>query len=473
MRVLRSCVLAAGLAALAAAPVRADVKLPAVFGDHMVLQQQTKLKFWGTADAGEEVTVTVGESKAAAKANEDGKWLIELPALEAGGPHQVSVKGNNEILLKDVLVGEVWVCSGQSNMQWAVSQSDNPQEEIAAANHPQIRLFQVTRKVADQPQADVQGQWQGCSPETVAGFSAVGYFFGRKLQQELGVPVGLINSSWGGTIAEAWTSRPTLESDADYAEILNRAANFNPQNPNQASVLWNGMLAPIVPFAIRGAIWYQGESNVSRAEQYAKLFPAMIQDWRKNWGQGDFAFAFVQLAPFRYGNLDPREMAELREAQMAALKLPHSGVAVTTDIGNVKDIHPKNKQEVGRRLALWALANTYGKDDVVFSGPIFERAVVEGDKIRVHFQHVGGGLTTRDGKAPSDFTIAAEDGEFVPAQAVIDGETVVVSSEQVKNPVAVRYAWRDDAEPNLANKEGLPASPFRTDNFELLTKGRR
>ncbi len=473
MRVLRSCVLAAGLAALAAASVRADVKLPAVFGDHMVLQQQTKLKFWGTADAGEEVTVTVGKSKASAKANEDGKWLIELPALEAGGPHQVSVKGNNEILLKDVLVGEVWVCSGQSNMQWAVSQSDNPQEEIAAANHPQIRLFQVTRKVADQPQADVQGQWQACSPETVAGFSAVGYFFGRKLQQELGVPVGLINSSWGGTIAEAWTSRPTLESDADYAEILKRAANFNPQNPNQASVLWNGMLAPIVPFAIRGAIWYQGESNVSRAEQYAKLFPAMIQDWRKNWGQGDFAFAFVQLAPFRYGNLDPREMAELREAQMAALQLPHTGVAVTTDIGNVKDIHPKNKQEVGRRLALWALANTYGKDDVVFSGPIFEKAVVEGDKIRVHFTHVGGGLTTRDGKAPSDFTIAAEDGEFVPAQAVIDGETVVVSSEQVKNPVAVRYAWRDDAEPNLANKEGLPASPFRTDRFELLTKGRR
>jgi sialate O-acetylesterase len=455
------------------APARADVKLPAVFGDHMVLQQQAKLPVWGTADAGEEVTVSIGDRSASAKADENGRWKVTLDALDAGGPLQMTIKGNNEIVIKDVLVGEVWVCSGQSNMQWSVAQSANPEEEIANAKHPQIRLLQVARKVANEPQSDIQGHWQVCSPETAAGFSAVGYFFGRKLQEELGVPVGLVNSSWGGTIAEAWTSRPTLESDDDFAEILKRAENFNASNPNQASVLWNGMIAPIVPFAIRGAIWYQGESNVDRAEQYAELFPAMITDWRENWEQGDFPFYFVQLAPYRYGNKDPRAMAELRESQMAALELPNTGMAATVDIGNVKDIHPKNKQEVGRRLALAALAETYGQDDLVYSGPIYQKAEKQGDKIRIHFEHVGGGLVTRDGKAPSDFTIAGEDGEFVPAEATIDGDTVIVSSDQVKSPAAVRFAWRDDAEPNLMNKDGLPATPFRTDEFKMVTSGKR
>lgn len=476
MRLLRflPALLAVWGLVLANSPARADVKLPAVFGDHMVLQQKAPLKFWGSAEPGEEVTVSAGDRSASAKAGDDGKWRVELQPLEAGSaPLQVIVKGKNEIVLKDVLVGEVWVCSGQSNMEWSVRASDNPEEEIAKADHPQIRLFQVAHQISDKPQENATGQWQTCSPQTVPNFTAVGYFFGRKLQEELGAPVGLIQSAWGGTIAEAWTSKPTLESDEDFAEILKRAATFNPQNPNQASVLWNGMLAPIVPFTIRGAIWYQGESNVSRAEQYAELFPAMITDWRKNWGQGDFPFYFVELAPFRYGNMDPRAMAELRESQMAAFKLPNTGMAATVDIGNVKDIHPKNKQEVGRRLALNALALTYGKDDLVYSGPIFEKAEKDGDKMRVSFKHVGGGLTTRDGQAPRDFTIAAANGEFVPAEAKIDGATVVVSSEQVKEPVAVRYAWRDDAEPNLSNKEGLPASPFRSDKFDLVTKGQR
>ncbi|MBW3597434.1 MAG: sialate O-acetylesterase, partial [Planctomycetes bacterium] len=219
--------------------------------------------------------------------------------------------------------------------------------------------------------------------------------------------------------------------------------------------------------------WYQGESNVSRAEQYAELFPAMITDWRKNWGKGEFPFYFVQLAPFRYGNQDPRAMAELRESQMAALELENTGMAATVDIGNVKDIHPKNKQEVGRRLALAALANTYGQDDLVYSGPIFQKAEKEGSAIRIHFDHVGGGLTTRDGKSPTDFAIAGEDGEFVPAEARIDGDTVIVSSSEIENPEQVRFAWRDDAEPNLMNQEGLPASPFRTDDLEMVTAGRR
>jgi sialate O-acetylesterase len=500
---------------LAAASASADVRLPSVIGDHMVLQQGTSAPIWGWAEPGETVTVTLGPCKASATACDRGKWMVNLDAMESGGPHRMTVRGKNTITLEDVLVGEVWVCSGQSNMQWPVSASTNAEEEIAAADYPRLRLFTVARKTADAPRDDCEGSWAACTPETVPGFSAVAYFFGRYLHKELDVPVGLVNTSWGGTPAEAWTSldaqqgvpelEPTLarwnqqisqydpqaaqqryekaleawKQAADKAKPEGKPAPRRPRapsnpadSPHRPASLYNGMIAPLIPFAIRGAIWYQGESNASRAEQYLTLFPAMIRNWRDKWGQGDFPFLFVQLAPYRYGNADPRNCAELREAQRLTLEtVPNTGMAVTTDIGNVQDIHPKNKQDVGRRLALWALAKTYGQD-LVYSGPLYESMSVEGDKIRVRFTHTGGGLVAKGGPL-THFTIAGKDGEFVPATATIEGETVVVHSDQVSDPVAVRFGWRDDAEPHLFNEAGLPASPFRTDEFAMVTAGAR
>jgi len=462
-----------GLALAASAPkVWAEVKLPKILGDNMVLQQQTEVRIWGWADPEEEVTVQFQDQKASTKADAQGRWLVKLRTPEAGGPYELAVAGkNNRLTLRNVLVGEVWVGSGQSNMQWPVSRSDNAQEEIAAAKYPKIRLFSVAHKISDKPLDDCEGAWVECSPETVGGFSAVAYFFGRHLHKELGVPVGLINSSWGGTICEAWTSREALQADEDFKPILDRGKQFNPKNPNQPSVLFNAMIHPILPFVIRGALWYQGESNVGRAAQYKKLFPTMIQDWRKAWQVGDFPFYYVQLAPFRYGKAQPECLAELWEAQLQTLRLPNTGMAVITDIGNIKDIHPTNKQEVGRRLALWALAKIHGKQ-VVYSGPLYDGYTVEGNKIRIKFQHADDGLVCK-GDRLTHFTIAGEDKKFVPAEAVIDGSTVVVSSPQVDKPVAVRFGWEDTAEPNLFNKAGLPASPFRTDTFPMVTEGNK
>jgi len=450
----------------------AEVKLPKILGDNMVLQQQTEVRIWGWADPEEEVTVQFQDQKVSTKADTKGRWLVKLRTPEAGGPYEVQVAGkSNRITLRNVLVGEVWIGSGQSNMQWPVSRSDNAQQEIAAAKYPKIRLFTVAHKISETPLDDCEGAWVECSPETVGGFSAVAYFFGRHLHKELGVPVGLINSSWGGTICEAWTSREALQADEDFKPILDRGKQFNPKNPNQPSVLFNAMIHPILPFVIRGALWYQGESNVGRAAQYKKLFPTMIQDWRKRWQIGDFPFYYVQLAPFRYGKAQPECLPELWEAQLQTLRLPNTGMAVITDIGNIKDIHPTNKQEVGRRLALWALAKIHGKQ-VVYSGPLYDGYTVEGNKIRIKFQHADDGLVCK-GDRLTHFTIAGEDKKFVPAEAVIDGSTVVVSSPQVAKPVAVRFGWEDTAEPNLFNKAGLPASPFRTDNFPMVTEGNK
>jgi sialate O-acetylesterase len=467
-RTVKTLALLAALA-MVSASARADVRLPKIFGEHMVLQQQLPIQVWGWADAGEKVTVTLGDRSATATACEKGKWSVKLDPVNAGGPYKLKVAGKNELVLDDVLVGEVWVGSGQSNMEWPVHASVNAGQEVAAAKYPNIRLFTVAKNVAENPVDDVQGAWAECSPETVPGFSAALYFFGRKLHGELNVPVGLVNSSWGGTLCEAWTSKEGLSGDPDFQPILQRAAQFQAGNPNQASVLYNGMIYPILPFSIRGAIWYQGESNRDRAVQYTKLFPAMITDWRKQWKEGDFPFLFVQLAPFIYGN-NPSFLAELWEAQFKTLSLPNTGMAVITDITELKDIHPKNKQDVGLRLALWALAKTYGKD-LVYSGPLYKEMKIEGDKIRLSFDHLGGGLVAKGGPLKF-FTIAGEDGNFVPAEAVIDGESIVVSSAQVTKPVAVRFAWQEDAEPNLFNQAGLPASPFRTDNLPLLTAGR-
>ena len=468
------------LAALFAAPVRGEIKLPKLFSDHMVLQRETEANLWGWAAPGEEVKIALGDSTATAKADDSGKWKAKLKTPAAGGPFELSFKGSNEITLKDVYVGEVWIASGQSNMEWTVAASANPQEEAANAKYPTIRMIKVQKVPAEKPVDDIPvdpgtkkttptSGWAVCAPDTAPSYSAVGYYFARYLQQELKVPVGIINTSWGGTVCEAWTSQEALAGVPSLKYMADRKPEVGPgkQNPNQPTVLYNGMLAPVVPYSIKGAIWYQGESNVGRADEYRTLFPTMIADWRQRFGQGDFPFLFVQLAPYKYDG--STKLAELWDSQLKTLALSkNTGMCVTTDITNINDIHPKNKQDVGKRLALWALANNYGQKDLVYSGPLYDSHEIEGSKIRIKFKH-GAGLMAKDEKPLTHFQIAGEDQKFVEAKAEIDGDTLVVSSETVQKPVAVRFAWSPIAEPNLFNKAGLPASPFRTDDWKLTT----
>ena len=460
-RLVRGAVLA-WMVVAGASTTWAAVRLPAVIGDNMVLQRGRAVPIWGWADPGEQVTVTLARRTAVTKAADDGRWKVAFKELPPRQPLEMTVQGSSgsTLTLKNILVGEVWVASGQSNMELPVKVAKEAKREIAAADYPNIRLFTVVKKKAAEPQTDCKGKWVECGPKTVGDFSAVAYYFGRQLYRDLNVPIGLIHTSWGGTPAEFWTSRRALEADPALKSLA-RGEN---------SCLYNGMIAPLIPYAIRGAIWYQGESNVGRAYQYRELFPAMIANWRRDWGQGDFPFGFVQLAPYRYGKIDPARWAELCEAQRMTLdRVPNTGMAVTVDIGNVQDIHPKNKQEVGRRLALWALAKVYGRK-LIYSGPLYKSMAVEGDKVRLDFEHVGSGLTASDGKPLSEFTIAGRDGKFVHATAQIEGDSIVVHSGAVPQPVAVRFAWRDNAQPNLANKEGLPASPFRTDAWKRATQ---
>jgi sialate O-acetylesterase len=479
-------------------PAYARARLPAIFGSHMVLQRDKPIKIWGWADPGEKVFVSYAAEWAAkdgdasggslAIANKNGEWSVTIRKLPAGAKVTIRIKaGDTKTELKDILVGEVWVCSGQSNMEWSVAASNDAKKEIAAANHPQIRLFHVPRRPAGMPEKDVRAQWAACSPKSIPRFSAVAYFFGRHLQQQLKVPIGLVATSWGGTRIEPWTpvegfesveqlkkSADTIKSiNASYSKILKSAKSLNQEPPKHPLAthghptgLYNGMVAPLVPFAIRGAIWYQGESNRHDGAEYALKMRALINGWRKVWGQGDFPFYYVQLAPYRYGKEDPTILARCWEAQTDVLKMKNTGMAVTVDIGNVGNIHPKNKQDVGKRLALWALAKDYGQKDLVYSGPLYKSMKVESDAIRLSFDHVGAGLVARDGKPLSWFEIAGKDGKFVKADAKIDGGTVIVSSPAVTNPRHVRFAWSMLAEPNLSNKEGLPASPFRTKRAE-------
>jgi len=639
------------------------LRLPSIFGDHMVLQCNMPVPVWGWAEPNEEVAVILkGKLHRVTKANSNGRWMVKLPPQPAGGPHELIVRTRGEtIRFTDVLFGEVWICSGQSNMEWPVALAQNPEQEISNANFPQIRFFIVEKSVALEPQSDCKGKWEVCSPETVRTFSAVGYFFGREIHQQLKVPVGLIGTYWGGTPAESWTDLKTLESDPDFKPILKRlprdqrtllmlkekyeqamaewlekvslrdtenkgdklgwaSPDFNdsnwltmnlpqvwervspdmnfdgavwfrkvvmipdewagkdlvlslgpiddfdttyfngeqigstgPETPNSWMVprryrvpgelvkaganliairvfdqrgeggfrgipeqmrleladgsenlislsgewkfkiefarpaskippqpqspinswtptaLFNAMVAPLVPYAIRGVIWYQGESNVGQAYQYRKLFPALISSWRKAWGY-KFPFLFVQLANFLERKPEPTESAwaELREAQLLTLKtVPKTGMAVAIDIGEANDIHPRNKQDVGKRLALAALAIAY-EQKIVYSGPIYRSMRIEGNKIRIFFNHVGSGLVAK-GENLTGFAIAGEDRKFVWANAKIEGNTVVVWSEQVPKPVAVRYGWADNPDCNLYNKEGLPASPFRTDDWPGVT----
>jgi sialate O-acetylesterase len=448
----------------------ADVKVHGLFTDHMVLQRDMKVPVWGTADPGEMVTVTIGDKRATATADDKGKWMVTFEPLKAGGPLSLTAKGKQSgVELTDVLVGEVWICSGQSNMEWSLKQTRDPQDVIANSKNDRIRLFDVPKKPNASPQTALGdpyaekgrqfGKWLQCEPQTVPTFSAVGYYFGRKLEKDLGVPIGLINSSWGGTAAERWTSKPVLESNPEFDDILK-----NPKT--NASNLYNGMIVPLEPLAFRGVIWYQGESNANKPKQYFHLMNAMIKNWRDDWKIGNFPFLTVQLAPFEPGKNWP----ELREAQLyTSMVVPKSAMAVITDGGDPKapkDIHPKDKAIVGERLALAAEGMAYGKKGD-YIGPRFDKLKVDGDKAVLSFKHTAGGLKAK-GDVLTGFTIAGNDGKFVKGEATIIENTVVVRSPEVPQPTAVRYGWEAYPVCNLYNAEGLPATPFRTDVPDYL-----
>jgi sialate O-acetylesterase len=636
----------------------ASLQLPKILGDHMVLQQKSFAKIWGWTQPAQEVKITTSWNEKIYRvfSDQEGNWQVRVATGKAGGPYTVTIQADSTRVLKDILLGEVWICSGQSNMEFQLHRAETAEDEIAQSDFPEIRLFTVEKHIATRPARDLNGSWQSCSPESSKDFSAVGYFFGKMLHQELGVPVGLVNSSWGGTPSESWTSKEMLATFGDFDDQLEalysmrdedllkarqeqqrietsikeqqdfdnqenigfikgwmnagfddaawgsiacpaewstleetgmiegvvwmrheisipeawigkdltlelgpvdemdvsyingvevgsnreiskwnvpriyqipatlvssdklqlaiRIVNTHAQggifgkaeelkiypgngqkfdpvflagqwkykiaysfpeipmvfNSHTPSVLYNGMLYPMKNMAIKGAIWYQGESNETRAMQYRSIFPGMIEDWRASWNQGDFPFYFVQIAPYNYGP-EPTS-AELREAQLLTLsKVKHTGMAVVMDIGNPEDIHPTNKRDVGKRLALWALAKDYGKN-LVYSGPLFREQIIEDGKIRVSFNNAGSGLVSKGGPL-SHFEIAGPDQVYHAAEAVIDGGSILVSSSEVPSPVAVRYGWSNTAEPNLFNMEGLPASSFSTDSWKRITEGNK
>ncbi len=450
------------------------MRLPGLFGEGMVLQRDTKLVLRGWAEAGETVTVELAGESATAVAGEEGRWSVTMGPFAASAGLTLAVTGRSRVTVEDVAVGEVWLCSGQSNMQWPVQASEGGGE--VKEPDPRLRLFTVPVQAADAPATDVQGRWSSADETSAPGFSAVAYWFGRKLREDLGVPVGLIQSCLGGTPAEAWTSRDVLASDPLLQPILaSWAAGTAGRNPaHRPAGLFHAMIAPLAPYAMRGVLWYQGESNAARAEQYRVLFPALIRDWRRTWGRGDFPFLFVQLANFgkRVPDPGPSAWAELREAQRLALELPHTGMAVAIDIGDAADIHPRNKREVARRLHLVARDVAYGGEGMICTGPRYWDHEVEENRIVVRLRDGGGGLRATDGLALRGFAVAGEDRVWRWAEARIDGFSVVVSHPDVPRPLAVRYAWADNPDCNLGNSEGLPASPFRTDDWPLTTAGR-
>ena len=477
--------LTASLVTISGGLARADVTLPSIIGDGMVLQRDMPAPIWGWADPGEKVSVSFAGQTKSVNAGDNGKWMVKLDAMKANTSEQtLTVKGNNTVTLGDVLVGEVWICSGQSNMEWSVGNSLNAKEEIAAADHPMIHLFNVPGHItSDKPQEKGPGQWAVCSPQSIKGFSAVGYFFGRRLNQELNVPIGLVGSNWGGTRIEPWVSLDGFRSVPELAQLATEVEKLWTEggkvNGRTPSAIYNAMINPLAPYAMRGGIWYQGESNGNEGISYHHKKTALINGWRKLFNP-DLAFYWVQLADFQKASDNPAGgdgWANLREAQRTSLNIDNTGMAVIHDIGNAKDIHPRNKQDVGSRLAQWALHQNYGRDDLVPAGPLYKSLKVEDNKIRLGFDHVGKGLMvgTKDGLSPATedkggklgrFAIAGDDKVWHWADAIIDGDHVLVSSKEVPKPVAVRYGYTMNPRgANLYNKDGIPASPFRTDNW--------
>ena len=487
------------------AVLRADVRLPAIFSDHLVLQRDTTVPVWGWADPGEDVSVSLAGRSAQTRAGADGRWRLNLGPLSTGPAGTLTVRGRNTLVIQDVLVGEVWLGSGQSNMAMTVTRAKDADAETAAARFPLIRMFKEESPSAATPQTEGKGRWLVCSPETVGGFSAALYFFGRELHRELQVPVGLINSSVGGTPIESWidpdvqraapelkaffASGPRADAAVDpaarekyerdlaaweaaqaKARAEKRKAPRRPQNPADVAGrkgniggLFNGKIAPLIPYALRGFLWYQGEANSfpDKAPFYAAQLRLLVTDWRARWG-AELPFAWAQLPNFGGPG---RDWPTVREAMLNTLALPRTGMGINIDIGEEKDIHPKNKQEVGRRLALWALGTVYGRPVPATSGPLPAAHEVRGHEIMVRFTHTNGGLVARGG-ALQGFVVAGEDREWRPAEARIEGDRVVVSSSAVPHPVAVRYAWENFPTCNLANGAGLPATPFRTDSWK-------
>jgi len=466
----------------------ADVRLPNVLGSGMVLQRDLPVPVWGWAEAGEKVTVAFGKQTKTTVAGENGKWMVKLAPLKASAePAKLVVKGGNIITLENILVGEVWICSGQSNMEWSIRQSANAAAEIKAADHPRIRLFNVPgHTVAPLPRDRGAGSWQVCQPNTASGFSAVGYYFGRRLHRELKVPIGLIGSNWGGTRIEPWTTQEGFASVPELKNLADQVAGYTASTRvggGTPAAIYNSMVHPLTPFAMRGAIWYQGESNGGEGKSYYHKKHALVNGWRKAFQNKDLAFYWVQLANFQRENPDPEGgdgWAKIREAQTEALDIPHTGMAIAIDLAdahNPGDIHPRNKQDVGGRLAQWALHQTYGKKDLVASGPLYESFKVEGSSIRIKFKNVGKGLMVgkkvklepthmvKDGRL-QHFAISGKDQQWHWADARIEGDTVVVSSPKVPKPAGVRYAFAmNPAKANLYNKDGLPAGPFRTERW--------
>ncbi|WP_147205969.1 sialate O-acetylesterase [Segetibacter aerophilus] len=488
--------------------LHASVRLPSIISNHMVLQQKSKVALWGWGDPGEKITITTSWNNQTIKviADATGKWKTYVSTSAAGGPYTIIFQGTNELKIEDVLLGEVWLASGQSNMEFFVAKTKNAsytgvpnyEQEIKEANFPLIRQIDVANKNADEPQQDFKGDWKVCSTQTVDTFSAVAYYFAREIHRVTGYPVGIINASWGGTTAESWTKKEVLESDSDFKVLIDKyneqvqnypAANEQyalalaawkqdttktkptpPVKPNPDKSpfrLYNAMIAPLVSYTLKGVIWYQGENNATRAYQYRKLFPALIKSWRTDFDNQNLPFYFVQISPHRSQN------PEIREAQLLTYRtVTHTGMAVTTDNGDSLDIHPRNKKLVGERLSLWALRNEYGQKNLVPSGPLYKSMKVEGAKVKVQFDFADGGLVAKNAAELTEFTIAGDDQKFVPARATISGNEVVVWSDAVAKPVAVRFAWRNIPTPNFYNKAGLPASPFRTDNWKGITEGK-
>jgi len=531
-KAIRLCVLVLTLMvySLKGAIAVAELKLPAVFSDNMVLQRNRDFKVWGWAEAGEQITLTLGSNSIETECDLDKRWSVIVPAMEAGGPYIMTVSSQDTVSISDsltvaltdtitvsnILIGEVWLCSGQSNMQWTMGRLKDIDHDIASADYPEIRMLTVPLLTTVVPQdsipANKMPSWVSASPDTVHSFSAVAYYFGKELHERLRVPIGLINSSWGGSVAEAWTRAETLRAYPELAPIasnLDSLARVQPEElrryeerreayntaiqdsiPNPPPYplyprgpgtrdypggLYNAMIHPLVPYTIAGVIWYQGESNSVRAVQYRTLFPAMIRDWRTVWGQGDFPFLYVQLANWDTKTI-PRDggwgsWPELREAQLMSLQVPNTGMAVITDIGDPKNIHPNNKWDVGRRLALNALDMAYGYT-VIRSGPIFSSMFRNGKTLRLRFRHVAEGLVTGNLDALSGFTIAGDDRVFHEAVARIKGKEIVVEHPDIANPAAIRYSWDDNPNGNLYNTAGLPASPFRTDSWPEITRGK-
>ncbi|MEL6256196.1 MAG: sialate O-acetylesterase, partial [Bacteroidota bacterium] len=457
--------------------VSAKIALPSLFQDGMVLQQNSYANIWGNASAGESIEVFASWDSIGTTtfADTKGKWLVQIPTPAAGGPYRILIKGEDQVEIKDVLIGEVWIASGQSNMEWSLELSEGGKTEVAAANSPTIRFFKVKKTVSSTPRIDCEGKWQSVNSSQIADKSAVAWYFAQKLQKELDIPIGIIQTAWGGTPAEAWTPRDALESQADFQpmmrafdEALSRHREFPNQFPDpiqakNPGILYNSMLSPLIPFTIRGVIWYQGESNTYDPWLYRKLFPFMVQSWRRKWGYR-FSFYYVQIAPFKYGT--PLSGTGIREAQIISRRIARSGMVSTMDLGNPADIHPRNKKPVGERLAHMALVKDYEKTGFPISGPVFKEAKTVSNKLELTFHFAANGLKLD--QEETNFILAGEDRVFYPAKAETNEGKLILSSPNVPVPVACRYAWKDEAEASLFNQEGLPASSFRTDKWPVF-----